>query len=70
MPDDNPLDDLSWIVLVNARGEHSLWPACMPPPDGWRETGPEGDRDACLAWIDAHWAAMRSARAAVGGASA
>jgi MbtH protein len=56
---DEELDELDWLVLVNAAGEHSLWPAAMPVPEGWRETGPEGDRATCLAWIDTHWTAMR-----------
>ncbi|MDH4390251.1 MAG: MbtH family NRPS accessory protein [Aquabacterium sp.] len=48
------LDDseLTCIVLVNANGEYSLWPACSSVPAGWREVGPEGTADACAAWVD------------------
>jgi MbtH protein len=48
-----------WIVLVNALGEHSLWPACSPIPSGWREVGPEGTQQTCAAWVDRHWTAMQ-----------
>lgn len=62
MSDPQSLDELSWIVLTNDAGELSLWPACVPAPEGWSETGPEGDRETCCAWIDAHWAAMQPRR--------
>jgi len=55
-PDEGP-----WLVLVNHEGQHALWPAVRPAPPGWQETGPEGTKDECLAWIDAHWTDMRPA---------
>lgn len=63
MAQDPTTDDISWIILVNDAGDHSLWPAGRPVPPGWRETGPEGDRETCLAWIDTHWTALQIPRA-------
>jgi MbtH protein len=54
-------DDLTWIILINDRGEHCLWPACTPIPKGWREVGPEGSADQCAAWVDRQWKAMKPA---------
>lgn len=52
-------EELSWLVLVNERGQYSLWPALSPVPLGWTECGPEGDEATCMAWIDSHWTDMR-----------
>lgn len=57
--DQDPAPEALWLVLVNAQGQHALWPLERPVPAGWQETGPEGSRDDCLAWIDAHWTDMR-----------
>lgn len=48
-----------FCVLVNAEGQHSLWPTFREPPPGWTATGPRGARRVCLDWIDAHWTDMR-----------
>ena len=61
MTTDAMQDDITWIVLINEHGDHSLWPASRPIPDGWREIGPEGDADTCAAWVDAHWTALKPA---------
>lgn len=57
----NPFEDdnAEYLVLVNDEGQHSLWPAFLDVPAGWRPTGPRGQRQACLAWIDEHWTDMR-----------
>jgi MbtH protein len=52
-------DDLTYRVLVNDEGQHSLWPAFRPTPAGWAEVGPTGGRETCLAWIETHWTDMR-----------
>lgn len=62
MSDTSSPNEPTWIVLVNRLGEHSLWPASLPPPEGWQETGPEGDAARCMAWVDAHWSALRPQR--------
>lgn len=57
----NPFDDpcATFLVLVNDEGQHSLWPAFVDVPAGWRTSfGPE-TRDACLDYIETHWTDMR-----------
>jgi len=53
----NPFDDESreFLVLVNSLNQHSLWPASIPVPEGWKTIGPRGKRSECLDWIDRNW---------------
>jgi MbtH protein len=60
---DNAESQETWIVLVNAQGQHGLWPVVRPVPPGWREVGPEGDAETCLAWIRQRWTDQRPADA-------
>jgi MbtH protein len=57
----NPFEDNegSYLVLVNAEGQHSLWPAFAEVPDGWRVTFGEAGRQACLDHIEATWTDLR-----------
>ncbi|MBN9792690.1 MbtH family protein [Pseudonocardia sp. TMWB2A] len=60
----NPFDDEdgTFLVLVNSRGQHSLWPSFAEVPGGWevRYGGPSGtDRRACLDYVDASWQDIR-----------
>ncbi|GAB2610857.1 MbtH family protein [Streptomyces capparidis] len=57
----HPFDDdrTACLVLVNAEGEHSLWPAFAAVPEGWTVARPAAPRDEALAWIDAHWPDQR-----------
>ncbi|MEU3910312.1 MbtH family protein [Streptomyces sp. NPDC029721] len=68
----NPFDDPdgTFLVLTNDEEQHSLWPAHIPVPAGWREAHPRADRAACLAWIETSWTDLRprSLRAAAAGA--
>jgi uncharacterized protein YbdZ (MbtH family) len=48
-------DPAGHLVLVNDAGEHSLWPASIPPPAGWRVVHGPDRRDRCLAYVDRHW---------------
>jgi amino acid adenylation domain-containing protein len=53
-------DDLArHVVLVNAAGQHSLWPEPLPVPLGWTTAGPPGDRSSCLAHVDGAWSDLR-----------
>lgn len=56
-------EQLTWVVLQNALGQCSLWPACRPAPAGWTEVGPEGDVETCSAWVDVHWKNLLAASA-------
>ncbi|WP_329467357.1 MbtH family protein [Streptomyces sp. NBC_01431] len=64
----NPFDDPNgtFLVLANEEDQHSLWPADIAVPDGWREVHPRADRATCLAWTETSWTdlRLRSLRAA------
>jgi len=57
----NPFDDENgrFFALVNEEGQHSLWPAFAPVPDGWRIAFGEDGRKECLEYVEANWADMR-----------
>ncbi|GAA3375594.1 MbtH family protein [Streptomyces sannanensis] len=57
----NPFEDNdgTFSVLVNAEGQHSLWPAFAAVPAGWEVAfGPEG-RQAALDYIEREWTDLR-----------
>ncbi|HRC55863.1 MAG: MbtH family protein [Myxococcales bacterium] len=57
----NPFEDEqgSYQVLVNDEGQHSLWPAQLAVPAGWRRAfGPEA-RASCLRFVDESWRDLR-----------
>ena len=49
------MDGDNFKVLVNVEEQHSLWPSAQPAPKGWRQVGPVGSKQDCLAWINANW---------------
>jgi MbtH protein len=57
----NPFDDADgrFFVLVNDENQHSLWPAFIEVPAGWRVVHGEADRASCLAYIEENWTDMR-----------
>ncbi|MEV0633510.1 MbtH family protein [Streptomyces sp. NPDC050619] len=57
----NPFDDteVPFHVLVNDEGQHSLWPARLPVPDGWRVVLADRDREECVTYVDTHWTDLR-----------
>ncbi|WP_439380504.1 MbtH family protein [Amycolatopsis lexingtonensis] len=57
----NPFEDPdgTYLVLVNAENQHSLWPESVDVPAGWTVAfGPSG-RQACLDHVEANWTDMR-----------
>lgn len=48
-----------FFVVVNEEGQHSVWPDFKPVPAGWRKTGFEGPKKACLEHIAQVWTDMR-----------
>lgn len=57
MPNDESADPFdSYVVVRNARGDHSVWPIIKPMPDGWEPLECTGDRNHCLDWIGENWA--------------
>ncbi|MGH3941365.1 MAG: MbtH family protein [Pseudonocardiaceae bacterium] len=57
----NPFEDStgSYLALINDEGQHSLWPAFVKVPAGWRVVHPPDTREACLDYIEQHWADLR-----------
>jgi MbtH protein len=57
----NPFDDPEgrFLVLVNAEGQHSLWPAFAEVPAGWTVAFTENSRQACLDYVETHWTDLR-----------
>ncbi|MEO3814840.1 MbtH family protein [Sphaerisporangium sp. B11E5] len=57
----NPFDDedAPYLVLVNAEGQHSLWPSFVDVPAGWSVAFGEADRAACLQYVERSWTDMR-----------
>jgi uncharacterized protein YbdZ (MbtH family) len=57
----NPFDDEegSFYVLVNAEGQHSLWPTFAPVPEGWNTVHGSARRSSCLEYVEARWTDLR-----------
>ncbi|CAM5405881.1 MbtH family protein OS=Streptomyces tendae OX=1932 GN=GUR47_35320 PE=4 SV=1 [Streptomyces tendae] len=57
----NPFEDPegTYLVLVNDEGQHSLWPAFVEVPAGWRTVLEESSRDAALEYVNTQWTDMR-----------
>lgn len=57
----NPFDNENgtFLVLVNAEEQHSLWPAFAVVPDGWTVVLPETSREKALAYIEENWTDIR-----------
>ena len=56
-PFENP--EGTYLVLVNAEGQHSLWPSFADVPAGWTARfGPDA-REACVAYVERHWTDLR-----------
>ena len=51
--------DRLYQVLVNHEEQYSLWPLEKPVPAGWRQTGPTGSKETCLAYVNETWTDMR-----------
>lgn len=57
----NPFEDEDgkYVVLMNAEGQHSLFPEFAGIPVGWRLVFSGGSRQACLDYINENWTDMR-----------
>ncbi|HVQ95683.1 MAG TPA: MbtH family protein [Mycobacteriales bacterium] len=57
----NPFEDADarYLVLTNDEDQHSLWPAFLDPPAGWRTAFGPADRAACVSYVDTTWTDMR-----------
>jgi MbtH protein len=45
----------TYRVIINGEQQYSVWPANRDLQPGWRDTGKNGTKDECLAYIDAVW---------------
>lgn len=57
----NPFDvqDGTFSVLVNASGQHSLWPDFADVPAGWTVVHGPADRASCVDYVNTHWTDLR-----------
>ncbi|HEY5834901.1 MbtH family protein [Streptomyces sp.] len=57
----NPFDDpqAGFSVLVNAEGQHSLWPDFVPVPAGWEVIHGPAARQECVEFVERSWTDMR-----------
>ena len=57
----NPFEDENGVyhVLINAEGQHSLWPSFIDVPAGWTIVHESDSRAACLEFINQNWTDMR-----------
>ncbi|MFI5497200.1 MbtH family protein [Actinoplanes sp. NPDC051859] len=57
----NPFDDENgtFLVLVNAEGQHSLWPEFADVPAGWTVVKTASPRQDCLDYVNENWTDMR-----------
>jgi MbtH protein len=52
-------EDTVFRVVVNHEEQYSIWPDFLEMPDGWREVGVSGPKQACLDHIKEVWTDMR-----------
>jgi MbtH protein len=57
--DDGAEDNTVYEAVMNDEEQYSIWPADRALPSGWRTTGFQGSRAACLEHIDKVWTDMR-----------
>lgn len=64
----NPFEDEdgTYLILVNAEHQHSLWPARIAVPAGWRVVFGEETRQACLDYVERSWTDLRPASLTAG----
>ncbi len=57
----NPFDDddAQFYVLINAEGQHYLWPIFAAVPGGWTIAYGAAARRSCLQYVESHWLDMR-----------
>ncbi|MFJ7214030.1 MbtH family protein [Amycolatopsis sp. NPDC098790] len=57
----NPFEDPdgTYLVLVNAENQHSLWPEFVDVPAGWTVAFGPAARQECLDHVEANWTDMR-----------
>lgn len=46
-------------VVVNAEGQHALWPSFAAVPAGWTAVFGVANRQECLDYVEANWTDIR-----------
>ena len=49
----------TYLVLVNAENQHSLWPEFAEVPPGWTVAFGPSSRQSCLDHVETNWTDMR-----------
>jgi len=49
----------TYRVVINGEHQYSIWPSDRSLPSGWRDTGRNGTKDECLAYIQEVWTDKR-----------
>lgn len=57
--DDDRADTTTYRVVVNHEEQYSIWPTWKEVPAGWKDTGKQGSKADCLAYIKEVWTDMR-----------
>jgi len=52
-------DTTLYQVVLNHEEQYSIWPADRELPLGWKAAGKQGQKAACLAYIEEVWTDMR-----------
>jgi len=52
--------DAVYLVLINAEGQHCLWPASKGIPAEWDAVHGPANRGECLDYVNTHWTDLRS----------
>ena len=48
-----------FVVVKNQEDQFSIWPLHKAIPAGWQAAGKQGNKEECLAFINAEWTDMR-----------
>lgn len=53
------INAMIYKVVINHEEQYSIWPQTRTIPSGWRDTGKDGSKEECLAYIEKVWTDMR-----------
>lgn len=59
MPSNDQEDARTYLVVVNAEEQYSIWPVDKQVPAGWNAAGKQGRKSECLQYIEEVWTDMR-----------
>jgi MbtH protein len=56
---DSENEEQLYRVVINHEEQYSIWPIDRENAPGWRDVGPSGTKEECLAYIEEVWTDMR-----------